>query len=284
MEELEAEYIEQLKLAKERVLNLANWIPTLGRKCRGLVPGEMVTIVAATGVGKTALLQNLAKAARPLPTLLFEMELPGSLTFERFCAISEGVPCQCVENEYAAGNRYQWQQSGHLNHIFTCTRSRLTPDLVELMINKAELKMGCRPALVLIDYIQLIGGKGLKRYEVVSDAAEDLKRIAKATKTIIVLASQLKRKDDSDIEVTLTDAKESGAIENSSGLVLGVWRPEQNEMHIRILKNTKGRADKKGEHVVCNFDGPTLTITERVESVIDARDVPPGCHPYQSDP
>jgi 5S rRNA maturation endonuclease (ribonuclease M5) len=225
----------------------------------------------------TALLQNLARAARPIPTLLFELELPASLTFERFCALSEGVTCATVENDYAAGQRREWRASGSLGHIFTCSRSKLTPDLIETLINKAELKMAVRPGLVLIDYIQLIRGMGQKRYEVVSDAAESLKTIAKSTKTIIVLASQLKRKEEGDIEVTLTDAKESGAIENSAGLVLGVWRPDHETLHMRILKNTKGRSDKKDEHLVCNFDGQTMTITERCDSglaKIDPEDVP----------
>jgi 5S rRNA maturation endonuclease (ribonuclease M5) len=282
MEELEAEYIEHLKLSKTRVLNLGNWLPTLGLKCRNVVPGEVVTILAATGVGKTCALQNLAKAANPLPTLLFEMELPGSLTFERFCAMSERIPCRTVEDDYVAGNRREWRQAGNIGHIFTCTRSKLTPEIIETLINKAELKMIDRPALVLIDYVQLIRGGGAKRYEVISDAAESLKIIAKSTKTIIVLASQLKRKDDDDLEVSLTDAKESGAIENSSGLVLGIWRPDRETLHMRILKNTKGRSDKKGEHIVCNFDGPTMVITERAEDrgKIDPQDLPPGSKPY----
>jgi 5S rRNA maturation endonuclease (ribonuclease M5) len=273
MEELEREYENHLRLAKTRVLNLSNWLPSLGRKCRGLVPGEVVSILAATGVGKTALLQNLAMHSRPLLTLLFEMELPGSLTFERFCAMSLEVQCQQVENTYSSGTKHDWRKAGNINHIWTCTRSKLTPDIIETLINKAELKMGARPALVLIDYIQLIGGKGMKRYELVSDAAEDLKRIAKTTETIIVIASQIKRKEgDKDIEVTLHDAKESGAIENSSGLVLGVWRPQPDTLFMKILKNTKGFSQRSGEHIACNFDGPTMTITEK--SPIDDEDVP----------
>lgn len=274
MEELEREYIEHLALSKTRVLTFANWLPSLNTRCRGLVPGEMVSILAATGVGKTALLQNLAKHSAPLPTLLFEMELPGSLTFERFCAMSEEIPCYQVESSYQNGTKRDWRSSGKLNHIWTCTKSKLTPANVEMLINKAELKMGVRPALVLIDYIQLISGVGAKRYEVISDAAEELKRIAKTTKTIIVIASQVKRKEDSSgMEVSLHDAKESGAIENSCGLVLGVWRPEPDKLHIRILKNTKGRSMGKEEQIECRFDGASMTITELEKSPIDEADV-----------
>ena len=274
MEELEREYIEHLQLAKTRVLNLGAWLPSLGRKCRNLVPGEVLTILAGTGVGKTAALQNLAVAARPLSCLLFELELPGSLTFERFCALSQGVSCADIEKTYSDGKRYEWRERGRLHHVFTCTKSRFTPDHLEKMIEKAELKMGIRPAVVMVDYIQLFSGTG-KRYEIVSDAAESLKRIAKNTKTIVVLTSQVSRKGkDDDAGVTLTDAKESGSIENSSGVVLGMWRPDKDTLRIKILKNTKGRADGKDEFIECNYDGATMTITERIKTPIDQEDVP----------
>lgn len=44
----------------------------------------------------------------------------------------------------------------------------------------------------------------------------------------------------------LTDAKESGSIENSSGLVIGAWRDGDNSerLWLRIMKNTKGRAGR----------------------------------------
>ncbi len=273
MGELETEYEEHLKMAKMRVLNLGNWIPSLGLKCRPIVPGEVMAIVAGTGVGKTACAQNLAKAARPLPTLLFELELPGSLTFERFAALSENRSCSDIEYTYANGGWADWRRSGLINHIYTCTKSRLSPEQLEKLIDKSELKMGVRPALVLIDYIQLVGGKGSNRREVVADGAESLKKIAKSTKTIIVVLSQIARKGkDDDIEVTLTDAKEAGEIENSSGLVLGMWRPDVDTLRMRVLKNTKGRAHRKDEYIDCNFNGPTMTITERAK--IAEEDVP----------
>ena len=273
MGELEKEYEEHLRLAKTRVLNLGAWLPSLGIKCRSIVPGEVVAIVAGTGVGKTCVLQNIAKSARPLQTLLFELELPGSLTFERFCALSEKMTCSDVEHIYAETGWVDWRRSGYLQHIYTCTKSRITPEQLEILINKAELKMGVRPALVLVDYIQLFRGGGKKRYEAISDAAEDLKLTAKSTKTIIILASQISRKGkEDDLEVTLTDAKESGSIENSAGLVLGMWRPDQDTLRIKVLKNTKGHADRKDHFIDCNYDGPTMTITERAK--VDERDIP----------
>ena len=67
-------------------------------------------------------------------------------------------------------------------------------------------------------------------------------------------------KSKASLEPKLHDAKDSGSIENSAGLVLGAWRPDHGTMLIKVLKNTKG---KSGIVIECNFDGSTMQLTER---------------------
>jgi len=199
--------------------------------------------------------------AAPLKTLLFEIELPGALTFERFLTLQQKKPGYAIERSYMTGEKVDWKSRKDLDHIFVCSSSKITIEILEGLINSAEKKMGERPALVLVDYIGLIGSKGASRYERMSYVAEQLKVIAKATNTIMVCASQIHRKGEDGGEVNLHDAKDSGSIENSSGLVLGVWREGEDgrSMKLKVLKNTKGRA---GFIVHCDFNGETLTINE----------------------
>lgn len=265
MEEMEQDYIEFTKISKTLKFDFAKWIPSLGANMRCLVPGEMATILADTGVGKTTLLQNIALHAAPLKTLLFEIELPGTLTFERFIALQTKTPSQIIEKHYENGKRVEWKRSA-LNHIYTCSRSKIRIEDIERIINSAKEKMGERPALVLIDYIGLIGGKGISKYEKMSYVAEEIKKIAKSTRTIIIVASQISRPPKKDGEkesgeVFLHDAKDSGSIENSSGVLLGIWREGEGgkAMKIKILKQTKGR----GGHIAhCEFNGETSRIEE----------------------
>jgi replicative DNA helicase len=175
MEELEADYIEFTKLSKTLKFDFASWIPSLGQNMRCLVPGEMATILASTGVGKTTLLQNIALHAAPLKTLLFEIELPGTLTFERFISLQTKTPSSAVEKYYENGKRVEWKKSA-LSHIFTCSRSKVHVEDIERIINEAKNKIGERPAIVLIDYIGLIGGKGISKYEKCLTLPRRLKR------------------------------------------------------------------------------------------------------------
>ena len=283
MAEMEAEYAEFVKRGDSLMLRLGAWLPSLGKAMRGLMPGELAVVLADTGAGKTAFLQHVAIAASPIPTLIFEIELPGSLMFERFVQMERRMSGSEVFAAYKHGSAVEWQSSPHLHHIFVCPNSKMNPMEMERIINQSELKIGRRPGVVLVDYVGLMAGRGNSRYEKMSDVAEQLKVVAKSTNTVIMAASQVARRGDA-VEVSLHDAKDSGSIENSAGLVLGLWREESNSPHdeastkagrkwgdnkthvggnimkLKILKNTKGPS---GQIITCQFEGRTMSIREQ---------------------
>lgn len=262
MQELEADYIEFINKVETRSLNLGRWLPSFNLCARAMVPGELVVVMADTGVGKTAILQNIAYHSK-LPTLMFEMELPGTLMFERFVQLEAKLPGDEVAQLYKRGTPPSWC----MDHVYVCPQSKMNPAEMERIIGLAELKMGTRPAVVMVDYIGLLASPGKSRYERVSEAAEQMKVLAKSTDTIFLVASQVARSADDESEVSLHDAKDSGSIENSAGLVLGAWRTDDGStMKIKVLKNTKGRA---GRVIDCNYDGEKMTITEKARIEYD---------------
>lgn len=265
MAELETEYREHLKRASTHQFDLRYFMPTFGYCVRPLVPGEIFALLAGTGVGKTMILQNLALSTN-LETLLFEAELPGTLTFERFVGMATNSSGAHVDSTYRMNGSKDWKQGGKLNHISCCHQSNLTAKEVRRIIEAASLKTSRRPVLVLIDYIQLVTGDGSSKYERTSGVAEQLKVVAKETGTIIVIASQINRAatgKDEPREVCLTDGKDSGSIENSAGLVMGAWRDpsDPDRMWLRILKNTKG---VPGRTIPCRIS-ESLILTEEAQ-------------------
>lgn len=266
MAEMEVDYRHYIKNAAKLQFNLGEWLPTFKYCVRPLVPGELVMILASTGTGKTAILQNIAMSTR-LEVLLIEKELPNTLTFERFVGLATNSSGAHVESTYMVNGSKDWKATKKLDHI-VCCHKRLSPSGIAKLIENTALKTSVRPVLVLVDYIQLIKGDG-ERYERTSDAAEELKAVAKDTGTIIVTASQVSRKskkedeNEATREVRLTDGKDSGSIENSAGLVLGAWRDgaDDGRLWLRVLKNTKGRP---GRTIPCRFS-ESLLITEEAQ-------------------
>lgn len=271
--ELRQQYLKSIAQAENKSLDLGRWLPALGRSVRPLIAGEVLAILGGTGTGKTALAQNIALHARPLKTLFFEQELPGSLTLERFTALAAREESHTVYSRYRQGDRSLDKVTDDcFDHVITCNLSKLTVEQIESHIQRSALKFGEPPALVILDYIQLMGGKGERRNRV-ADAAEGLKALAKNQNVVVIILSQIGRKpkDATSNEVSLEDGKEAGEIENSAGVVLGAWRDEEDEtlLTLKVLKNTKGLPGKKIE---CNFDGARLLVTER--AVVSEDDVP----------
>jgi 5S rRNA maturation endonuclease (ribonuclease M5) len=241
-------------------VDLGKWLPTLRHQVRPLIPGEMITIMADTGQGKSAALQNIAVTQNDLTVLYFQLELPLEHMGERFLAIDQKMPCATIEKAVRACTDFDTRA---WSHIYTCDMAGLSLDQIDEIIVKSELKMGKKPDVVMIDYIGLVAGTG-NRYQRMSDIAEGMKVLAKKRSVILFVASQVGRPPDDDgevPEVNLHDAKDSGSIENSSSLVLGCWRPEREKMIVKILKNTKGFA---GTKIPCNYNGPALRITEEL--------------------
>ena len=270
--EMEADYKRFVRAMESNSFSLGKWLPSLG-KIRPLVPGELVFIIGDTGTGKTGVLQQVAQAALPLPTLMFELELPKELMFERFASMASKFTCREIEQAYrmAGGDENTLADvlDAKMHNLFICPEARLTVPQIETIIMRSELKIGERPRVVLVDYIQLIGGKGANRREKVSDIAEDLKVMAKATRTIVIVTSQTSRPDSKlkeEYQPSLHSAKESGSIESSAGLLIGAWRDKEDGslLHLKVLKSTKGGA---GLEVHCNFDGERMIITERAKYV-----------------
>ena len=263
--ECESDYRRFVRSMGENSFSLGKWLPTLGVNLRSLVPGELVFLIGDTGTGKTGLLQNIARAALPLPTLLFELELPKEIMFERFASMSAKMTGEEVERAYQSSDEsISVQLEKQYSKLLLCPVARLSVRQMEEIIMRSELKMGDRPRVVLIDYIQLVAGEGESRREKISDIAEELKVIAKTTRTIVIVASQISRpKDvDKDWEPSLHSAKESGSIEASCGLLISAWKDvsDATALNLRVLKSTKGGT---GTFVKCNFDGARMIITER---------------------
>jgi archaellum biogenesis ATPase FlaH len=248
-------YVKRSKLGDDSGIQLSRWLPSLDS--RPLQPGDLGMIIGDTGIGKTALLANLAYSQNHKKVLFFELELSPEDMAERFVARDQQMSTFMVEQLARAGrlaNTDGW------SHVFICPLSTMTIDRMEQVIIESELKIGARPDLVLVDYVGLLQSNsgGGSRYERMSTIAEDLKRLARSTKTVIFIASQVKRNEGE--EVGLHSAKDSGSLENSSQIVLGATRTAVDEIKIKILKQTKklGKAE-----ILTHYDGNLQTISER---------------------
>jgi len=249
MDELVRRYKQNAANNSDIQLDLTKWLPSLN--VRPLVRGDLLAIMGGTGNLKTATAQNILMSNPELASLIFEIELAEELMVERSIAMATRTSGDTIREKLLKSN-VQWQQTNRLNNLYICMKSNISMKYVDEQIERSSAKIGKTPEVFLIDYIQLIRGSG-SRYERISDAAEEAKVLAKKWGAIGIILSQVgrppKRKEKPTekqqvYEPNLEDAKESGSIENSCGLVLGVWKDSRETMKVRVLKNTRGVAGK----------------------------------------
>jgi replicative DNA helicase len=118
--------------------------------------------------------------------------------------------------------------------------------------------------LVVVDYVQLIRGRGTSREEIVSHAMNVLADAAKQDRVSYLVLSQLNRECEKrdDKRPMLADLKQAGTIEERSKCVLMLYRPSvyetapDNVIEILVRKNNQGQIGG----VSAKWDGATLRM------------------------
>lgn len=103
--------------------------------------------------------------------------------------------------------------------------------------------------LLVIDYIQLVRGRGESQFAILSKIANDLKQVAKQLDVHIVALAQIDRKiiERDDKRPRLSDLRGSGDLENAPDNVLFCYRPEYYFDRQTPPKDVEKRADWEAE-------------------------------------
>jgi replicative DNA helicase len=240
---------------------------------------EGLTIVGAiTSAGKTTLAMQMADymAQAGHDVLIFSLEtsrhelMARSISRETlvksfmnresiykgmtFRDIMDGEPGEMLE---AASTAYS-QYAGHL-YIFQ-SLGKIGTRRIRAEVEGLTNEKGAAP-VVIVDYLQLLGPNEGERFqgakETMDAAVTDLKCLAVDFKTPVILISSFNR-DNYSKDANLASFKESGGIEYSADLLLGLqyegagkqgWNQEKAEqaadmnprkMELKIMKNRNG--------------------------------------------
>ena len=254
MEEMEKDYIASLHSDRSKGIDLEPLFPGLG--IRPLVGGDLVGIVARTGQYKTILIQNICFASPEKTKLIFELEVTKAVLFERFAGMSTMQSPESVEEAYRNGGKPKWNSSESMRNVFVCDKTGMSIFDIDEYIERSSAKIGRVPECVMIDYVQLVRKSNPKmpKYEAVSEAAEYCKTIVKKWNCVGAIVSQANRDKEMGNEVDIDSGKDSGSIENSVGVYLGIWKMrDPKDVTIKVLKNTQGNSGQEVQVRLTNY-------------------------------
>lgn len=252
------ERIEVMSTSKGEITGIPTGYPDLDKMTSGLHASELIILAARPAVGKTAFALNVAQniAARAgMAVAIFSLEMGAAQLVMRMI---------CAEGNIDAGK----MRTGYLDEddwrkltmsIGTLSKAPVYIDDTP-GVTMPDIRSKCRRlkaeqgelGLVLIDYLQLISGKGdgANRQQEVSEISRSLKLMARELNCPVIALSQLSRSVESrqDKRPMLSDIRESGSIEQDADIVAFLYREdyydketeEQNVIEVIIGKQRSG--------------------------------------------
>lgn len=236
---------EEQRKANEPSRNIMSGIATLDNKLGGLRGGEYIAIGARPSVGKSilALTFCLNAAKQGKRVLLVSMEMSEVEITERVLANVGSIPMQVITSGGIAPE--QWERiTAAMPPI---SRLPLWYSLEANTVDKVrraayQLYENGGIDMIAIDYLQLMDATNAvrqSRQEQVAEISRGIKRLAMELNIPIIVLTQLNRSSVSGRtatgqrvrrEPTMSDARESGSIEQDANVFILLHNPEKDEM------------------------------------------------------
>lgn len=225
----------------------------------GFKPGQLITIGARPGVGKTVVATNCAAqaCAEGKKVLLFSLEMSKKEMMKRLAACHGNLQLKYFtaqeKNAEIRARIQQVKEDMSKWDIDIRDDSDISMEFIRAVAQQKEMTGGVD--LVIIDYLQLISTKGLytkSRQEAVAEISRSCKNLARQLNAPVMILVQVNREtkgEDENKLPSMADIRESGAIAADSDIVLILHRkPRDDSSDPRALfildKNRAGQAGK----------------------------------------
>jgi replicative DNA helicase len=262
------ENIEKLQKNDGGLTGVPTGFQTLDRMTTGLQKGDLIIVAARPSMGKTSWVLNVAQSAaikHKVPVAVFSLEMSKEQLVQRLLCSEARVDQQRLRGGRLSPSDYQriGAAGGLLNTAPIWIDDSPGGSVLEMRAKARRLKAEAGLGLLVIDYLQLMGGSGRaeSRQQEVSQISRGLKGLARELEVPVIALSQLSRGPEqrTDHRPQLSDLRDSGSIEQDADLVMFLYRPEY---YSSDGKDAEGNSlEGRAELIVSKQrNGPTGTV------------------------
>ncbi|SDW99938.1 replicative DNA helicase [Paenibacillus sp. CF384] len=252
------EKVEQLYSNKGGSTGIPSGFTDLDKMTAGFQKNDLIIVAARPSVGKTAFALNIAQnvGVRARETVaIFSLEMSAAQLVQRMICAESNVDAGRLRTGYLEGD--DWEKLtmaiGSLSEaqIFIDDTPGITVSDIRAKCRRLKKERGL--GMILIDYLQLIQGRGKageNRQQEVSEISRTLKQIARELEVPVIALSQLSRgvEQRQDKRPMMSDLRESGSIEQDADIVAFLYRDDyydkesekKNIIEIIIAKQRNG--------------------------------------------
>ncbi|GIO11990.1 replicative DNA helicase [Cohnella xylanilytica] len=230
----------------------------LDKMTAGFQRSDLIIVAARPSVGKTAFALNIAQnvAVRAGETVaIFSLEMSAAQLVQRMVCAESNVDAGRMRTGYLEGD--DWEKLtmaiGALSEAEVYIDDTPGITVADIRAKCRRLKKEKGLGMILIDYLQLIQGRGKageNRQQEVSEISRTLKQIARELEVPVIALSQLSRgvEQRQDKRPMMSDLRESGSIEQDADIVAFLYRDDyynqetekKNIIEIIIAKQRNG--------------------------------------------
>ncbi|WP_282938652.1 replicative DNA helicase [Paenibacillus sp. RC67] len=229
----------------------------LDKMTSGFQRSDLIIVAARPSVGKTAFALNIAQnvGVREKETVaIFSLEMGAAQLVQRMICAEANVDAGRMRTGFLESD--DWEKLtmaiGALSEANIYIDDSPSVTVADIRAKCRRLKQERGLGMILIDYLQLIHGrgKGDNRQQEVSEISRTLKQIARELDVPVIALSQLSRgvEQRQDKRPMMSDLRESGSIEQDADIVAFLYRDDyydkesekKNIIEIIIAKQRNG--------------------------------------------
>ena len=227
--------IEELSKNKGKIVGVEPGFRDFDLRTSGLNASDFILVAARPSMGKSSFAVNIAQYAavhNQVPVAIFSLEMSKDQLVQRMLSSEANVELQKIRSgDLDEGDWLRLVQAAEpLSNapIFIDDTPAITA--MEIRSKARRLKLEHGLGLIVIDYLQLMAGRGRyeSRQQEVSEISRSLKALARELDVPVIALSQLSRAPEArqDHRPMLSDLRESGAIEQDADIVIFLYRDE----------------------------------------------------------
>ncbi|HHZ13525.1 MAG TPA: replicative DNA helicase [Clostridiales bacterium] len=227
--------IEEMSKNKGRIIGIPTGFTDFDQKTSGLQPSDFILVAARPSMGKTSFVLNIAQHAalhENVPVAIFSLEMSREQLVQRMLSSEANVELQKIRTGDL--DEREWiklvEAAGPLSQAPIYIDDTPGISAMEIRSKARRLKMEKGLGMIIIDYLQLMTGRGRveNRQQEISEISRSLKALARELSVPVVTLSQLSRAPEArtDHRPMLSDLRESGAIEQDADVVVFIYRDE----------------------------------------------------------
>lgn len=255
----------------EKVDKLKTGIPIIDKCTNGIAKGELVTIGANSGVGKSALAIKIAinSFLKGKKVLIISREMTKEQVAERIIFSHTGISKSKYENRDF--NENDWQRIVRVMETFSTDDFKIDDKISTMQGIKKELR-SFKPDVLVVDYVQLLTPNSPKdsRERQVAELSRELKKITIDYGIIVFQLTQLAEKGTGNYRPHGESyTRESRAIYHDSNIVIYIHNVTEEKELMQAHKKTVFKEKGSLDDMKATLDRFKESGTKFIELIVD---------------